>query len=153
MNMSMRVKGKVPSKGKGEGGDGKGGKSTWCASCNALWKPDGCSQGHHCPKYHPRRQPGRCAVCGSTRDKTSRRTRPVKPKAKNAKRDDTMWQQEEVEWQVSTWETEECEASKGKKGKGKRLKSKGKSKGKGTPRSITPRPSQSQPAPSIQSQT
>ena len=31
-----------------------------------CWKPGGCSQVHHCPKYHPRRQPGRCAICGST---------------------------------------------------------------------------------------
>ena len=138
--------GKVPSKGKGKGGDGKGGKSTWRAPCNEFWKPDGCSQGHYCPKYHPRRQPGRCATCGSTRHYTSQCTRPVKPKAKNAEWDDTTWQQEEVEWQESTWETEQYEASKGKKGKGKRSKSKGKSKGKGTPRLITPRPSQSQPA-------
>ena len=54
-------KGKVPSKGKGKGGDGKGGKLTWRAPCNEFWVPEGCSQGHHCPKYHPRRQPGRCA--------------------------------------------------------------------------------------------
>ena len=111
-----------------------------------IWKPGGCSQGHHCLKYHPRRQPGRCAICGSTRQYTSQYTRPVKPKAKNAEWDDTTWQQAEVEWQESTWKTEEYEASKGKKGKGKRSKSKGKSKEKGTPRSIAPRPSQSQPA-------
>ena len=71
-------------------------------------------------------------------------TRPVKPKAKNAKSDETTWQQDEVEWRESTWETDEYEASKGKKGKGKRSKSKGKSKGKGAPRSTTPRPAQSQ---------
>ena len=29
----------------------------------------------HCPKYHPRRQPGRCAICGSTRHYTSQCTR------------------------------------------------------------------------------
>ena len=29
------------------------------------------AQGHNCPKYHPRRQPGRCAICGSTRHSTS----------------------------------------------------------------------------------
>ena len=69
-------------------------------------------------------------------------------KAKNAEWDDTAWQQEEVEWQEHSCETdsEEHEASKRKKGKGTRSKSKGKSKGKGTPRSITPRPSQSQPS-------
>ena len=123
-------KGKVPSKGKGKGGDGKGGKSNWHAPCEEFWKPGGCSQGHHCPKYHPRRQPGRCAICGSTRHYTSQCIRPVKPKAKNAEWDETTWQQEEVEWQEPTWETKEYEASTGKKGKGKRSKSKGKSKGK-----------------------
>ena len=97
-------------------------------------------------KYHPRRQPGRCAICGSTCHYTSQCTRPVKPKAKNAKWDDAAWQQEEVEWQEHSWETEEYEASKSKKGKGKRSKSNGKSKGRGTPRSTTPRPSQSQPS-------
>ena len=50
-------KGKVPSKEKGTGGDGKGGKSNWHAACNDYGKPDGCSLGHHCPKHHPRRQP------------------------------------------------------------------------------------------------
>ena len=124
-----------------KGGDGRGGKSNWRAPCNEFWKPDGCSQGH---RYHPRRQPGRCAICGSTRHYTAQCTRPVKPKAKNAEWDETAWHQEEVEWQEHSWETEEYEASKGKKGKGKRSKSKGKSKGKGTPRSITPRPSQPQ---------
>ena len=132
-------KGKVPSKGKGKTRDGKGGKSNWRVQCHDFWKPGGCSQGRHCPKYHPRRQPGRCAICGSTRHYTSQCTRPVKPKAKNAEWDDTTWQQEEVEWRESTWDTEEYEAFKGKKGKGKRSKSKGKSKGKGAPRSITPR--------------
>ena len=88
---------------------------------------------------HPRRQPGRCAICRSTRRYTSQCTRPVKPKAKNAEWDDTAWQ-EDVEWQDQSRETEEHEASKGKTDKGKKSKSKGKSKGKGTPRSITPRP-------------
>ena len=88
-----------------------------------------------------RRQPGRCAMCGSTRHYTSQCTRPVRPKAKNDEWADNAWQQEDAEWQESTWETEEYEASKGKKGKGKRSKSKGKSKKKGQPRSITPRPS------------
>ena len=41
---------KVPSKGKGKEGDGKGGKSNWRAPCDEFWKPGGCSQGHHCPK-------------------------------------------------------------------------------------------------------
>ena len=140
----MPVKGRSLSKGKGKQGDGKGGKSNWRSACEEYWKPGGCSQGHHCPKYHPRRQPGRCAICGSTRHYTSQRTRPVKPGAKNAEWDETAWQQDEVEWQDSQWETEEYEASKGKKGKGKGSKPKGKSKGKGAPRSITPRTAQSQ---------
>ena len=37
-------KGKIHSKGKGKGGSGKGGKSSWRAPCNEDWKPDGCSQ-------------------------------------------------------------------------------------------------------------
>ena len=82
-------KGKIPVKGKGKQGDGKGGKSNWRAPCDEFWKPGGCSQGHHCPKYHPRRQPGRCAICGSTRHYTSQCTRPVKSKAKNAEWDDS----------------------------------------------------------------
>ena len=57
-------KGKVPVKGKGKQGDGKGGKSKWRAACDEYWKPGGCSQGHNCPMYHPRRLPGRCAICG-----------------------------------------------------------------------------------------
>ena len=64
-------------------------------------------------------------------------------KPKNAEYDENTWQ-EDVEWQESTWETEEYEASQGKKGKGKKSKPKGKSKGKSTPRSITPRPTQTQ---------
>ena len=56
----------------------------------------------------------------------------------------TLLGKEDVEWQDQTCQTEEYEASKGKKGKGKKSKSKGKSKGKGAPRSITPRPTQSQ---------
>ena len=42
-------KGKVPVKGKGKQGDGKGGKSKWRAACDEYWKPGGCSQGHNCP--------------------------------------------------------------------------------------------------------
>ena len=118
-------------------------KQNWRPPRNGYWKPEGCQHGHHCPKYHPRRQAGRCAICGSTRHYTSQCTRPVKPKAKNAEYDENTWQ-EDVEWQESTRETEEHEASKGKKGKGKKLKSKGRPKGKSTPRSITPRPSQTQ---------
>ena len=80
-------------------------------------------------KYHPRRQPGRCAICGSTRHYTSQCTRLVKPKAKNAEyEEDSTWQAE-AEWQDQTWETEEYEASRGKKGKGKRSKSNEKSQG------------------------
>ena len=106
-------KGKVPAKGKGKQRDGKCQQSKWRPACEDYWKPGGCSQGHNCPRYHPRRQPGRCAICGST------------------------------EWQADQCEIEEHEASKGKKGKGKGSKPKGKSKGKATPRSITPRPTQS----------
>ena len=98
---------------------------------------DGCQHGHHCPRYRPRRPPGRCAIYGSTRHYISQCTGPVKPK------EDSNWQAE-AEWHESTRENEEYEASKGKKGKGKRSKSKEKSKGKSTPRSITPRPTQSQ---------
>ena len=47
-------KGKIPVKGKGKQGDGKGGKSNWRSACDEYWKSSGCSQGHHCPKYHPR---------------------------------------------------------------------------------------------------
>ena len=95
-------------------------------------------------KYHPTRQPGRCAICGSTRHYTSHCTRPVKPKAKNAEyEEDSTWQAE-AEWQDQAWETEEYEALKGKKGKSKQSKLKGKSKGKSTPTSITPRSAQSQ---------
>ena len=107
----------MQQKGKGKGGDGKGGKQNWRLPCNDYWKPEGCQHGHHCPRYHPRRQPGRCAICGSTRHYT-------KPKAKNAEYDENAWH-EDVEWQESTWETEEYEASKGKKGKGKMSKPKG----------------------------
>ena len=136
-------KGKIPAKGKGKQGDGKGGKSKWRAACDEYWKPGGCSQGHHCPKYHPRRQPGRCAICGSTRHYTSQRTRPVKPKAKNAEWDDSTWHYEDDEWHDTQWELEEYEAYKGKKDKGKGSKPKGKSKGKNAPKSTTPRLSQS----------
>ena len=55
-------KGKVPAKGKGKQRDGKGTQSKWRPPCDDYWKPGGCSQGHNCPKYHPRRQPGRCAI-------------------------------------------------------------------------------------------
>ena len=83
-------KGKMQQKGKGRGGEGKGGKQNWRQPCNDYWKPEGCQHGHHCPKYHPRRQPGRCAICGSTRHDTSQCTRPVKPKAKSAEYDENM---------------------------------------------------------------
>ena len=97
-------KGKVLVKGKGKQGDSKGGKSKWRAACDEYWKPGGCSQGHNCPKYHPRRQPGRCAICGSTRHYTSQRTRPVKPKAKNAEWDDSTWHYDDDEWHDTQWE-------------------------------------------------
>ena len=136
-------KGKVPVKGKGKQGEGKGAKSKWRPTCDDYWKPGGCSQGHNCPRYHPRRQPGRCAICGSTKHVTSQCSRPVKPKAKNAEWDESTWYCEEDEGHDNLWESEEYEASKGKKGKGKGSKPKGKSKGKNAPRSIAPRPSQS----------
>ena len=69
-------KGKVPVKGNGKRGDSNGGKSKWRTACDEYWKPGGCSQGHNCLKYHPRRQPGRCVICGSTRHYTSQCTRP-----------------------------------------------------------------------------
>ena len=138
--------------GKGKQGDGKGAKSKWRPACEDYWKPGGCSQGHHCPRYHPRRQPGRCAICGSTKHVTSQCSRPVKPKAKNAEWDDSTWSYEEDEGHDNQWESEEYEASKGKKGKGKGSKPKGKSKGKNAPRSIAPRPTQSSPAKNERSQ-
>ena len=145
-------KGKVPAKGKGKQGDGKGAKSKWRPACEDYWKPGGCSQGHNCPRYHPRRQPGRCAICGSTKHVTSQCSRPVKPKAKNAEWDESTWSCEEDEWHDNQWESEEYEASKGKKGKGKGSKPKGKPKGKNAPRSIAPRPTQSSPTKSERSQ-
>ena len=91
-------KGKVPSKGK------KAKEEMVKVECpiGEFWKPGGCSHG---PKYHPRRQPGRYAICGSTCRYTSQCKSPVKPKAKNAEWDDTTWQQEEVDWQEPTWES------------------------------------------------
>ena len=103
------------------------GKSKRRSACEEYWKPGSCSQGHNCPKYHPRRQPGRCAICGSTestRHYTSQCTSPVKPKAKNAEWDESTWQYDEAEWQDSQWKTEEYVASKGKTGKGKGSKRK-----------------------------
>ena len=47
-------KGKVPAKGKGKQSDGKGAKSKWRPACEEYWKRGGCSQGHNCPRYHPR---------------------------------------------------------------------------------------------------
>ena len=145
-------KGKVPAKGKGKQGDGKGLKSKWRPACDDYWKPGGCSQGHNCPKYHPRRQPGRCAICGSTKHATSQCSRPVKPKAKNAEWDEFTWYCEEEECHDTQWESEEYEASKSKKGNGKGSKPKGKSKGKNAPRSIAPRPTQSSPTKNERSQ-
>ena len=49
-------KGKIPVTGKSKQGDGKGGKFNWRATCDDYFKPPSCSQGHHCPKYHPRRE-------------------------------------------------------------------------------------------------
>ena len=133
-------KGKASTKGKGKQSDGKNGKSRWRPPCDDYWKPGGCSQGHHCPHYHPRKQPGRCAICGSTCHSTSQCNRPVKPKAKNVEWEESTWSYEDEECYDQQWESEEYEASKGKKGKGKGSKPKAKSKGKNAPRSITPRP-------------
>ena len=104
------------------------------------------------PHYHPRKQPGRCAICGSARHSTSQCDRPIKPKAKNVEWEESTWSYEDEEWYDQQWESEEYEASKGKKGKGKGSKPKGKSKGKNAPRSITPRPSQSSPSKGDRSQ-
>ena len=145
-------KGKVPAKGKGKQKNGKGSQSQWRPPCDDYWKPNGCSQGHQCPRYHPRRQPGRCAICGSTRHPTSQCTRPVKPKAKQAEWDESVGDWGEIEWQDDPGENEEYEAQKGKKGKGKGSKSKGRSKGKTTPKSIAPRPTQSSPTKNDRSQ-
>ena len=106
-------KGKVQQKGKGWGGEGKGGKQNWRLPCSDYWKPDGCQHGHHCPKHHPRPQPGRCAICGSTWHSTSQCTRPVKPKAKSAEyEEDSNWQAE-AEWHESTWKIEQSDLGLG----------------------------------------
>ena len=62
-------KGKV-QKGKGKGADSKGSKQNRRQACSDYWRPEGCNLGHHGPKYHSRRQPGRCAICGSTKHYT-----------------------------------------------------------------------------------
>ena len=134
-------KGKVPAKGKRKQGDGKGENQDGVQPVMSTGSQQNAR--HNCSKYHPRRQPGRCAICGSTRHSTSQCTRPVKPKAKNAEWDNPTWSYEDDEWHDHQWESEEYEASKGKKGKGKGSKPKGKFKGKIAPRSITPRPSRS----------
>ena len=134
-------KGKVPVKGKGKQVDGKSGKSNGVQHVMSIGSQAVAHKDISVPT--PRRQPGRCAICGSTRHYTSQCTRPVKPKAKNAEWDESNWYGEDDEWHDHQWEFEEYEASKGKKGKGKGSKPKGKSKGKNVPRSITPRPSQS----------
>ena len=121
MSTSMPVKEEslaLPAKGKGKT-DGKNGKSKWRPPCDDYWKPGGCSQGHNCPKHHPRKQPGRCAICGSTRHATSQCSRPVKPKAKNVEWEERTWSYDDEDWYDNQWEWEEYEASKGKKGKGK----------------------------------
>ena len=144
-------KGKI-QKGKGKGSDGKlAGKGTsknWRQPCTDYWRPDGCSLGHNCPKYHPRRQPGRYAICSSTKHYTSHCKRPIKPTSKNVEYDEDLQSRNAPadtwgdQWRDHTWDTEEYEAAKGKKSQGKKYKSKGKPNGKGTPRSITPRPTQ-----------
>ena len=88
-------------------------------------------KGHHCPKYHPRRQPGRCAICGSTRHPTSQCTRPVKPKAKQAEWDETVGDWAETEWQDGIKaRLKSMRPRKERKAKGKDLSQKGSQKGR-----------------------
>ena len=152
MSTSMPVKEKCLLRGRASKVMERVPKPKWKPPCEDHWKPGSCSQGHNCPRYHPRRQPGRCAICGSTKHVTSQCPRPVKPKAKNAEWDESTWYCEEEECHDAQWESEEYEASKGKKGKGKGSKPKGKSKGKSTPKSIAPRPTQSSSTKSDRSQ-
>ena len=51
--------------GKVQGTDRKGTPKNWHQPCSDFCKPDGCSLGRNSPKYHPRRQSRRCAICGS----------------------------------------------------------------------------------------
>ena len=117
-------KGKVQQKGKGKGGEGKGGKQNWHMPCNYYWKPDG-EHGHQCPKYHPRHQPGRCAICGSTRPYVSQRTRPAKPKAKNAEHDEDNAWQTEAEWYESHGRMKSMKLIKIRKAKARDLSQRG----------------------------
>ena len=84
---------------KGESTEGKGNTKNWRQPCSDYWKPDGCSLEHSSPKYHPRRQPGRCAICGSTKHYTSQCKRLVKPKMKNAEyKEEPIWNHN-AEWE------------------------------------------------------
>ena len=122
-------------KGKGKSSKDKS-RTKWREPCAEWWKPQGCSKGQQCPKYHPGKTPGRCTICGSTGHFTSTCTRPRKVKGKNVEADEDF----EETW-IEEEEDEEYAANKGKKGKGKGKK---KSKGKGkTPKSVNPQPSSS----------
>ena len=115
-------KGKASTKGKGNHNDGKSSRSQWRPPCDDYWKPGGCSQGHHCPHYHPRKQPGRCAICGSTRHSTSQCNRPVKPKAKNVEWEESMWSYEDEECYDQQWSQRSLRHPlQGQEGKRKRI--------------------------------
>ena len=66
--------------------------------------------------------------------------------------EESTWSYEDEEWYSPQLESDEYEASKGKKGKGQGSKPKGKSKAKNAPRSTTPKPSQSSPSKGNRSQ-
>ena len=129
-------------KGKGKSSKDKT-RPKWREPCSDWWKPQGCSKGQQCPKYHPGKTPGRCTICGSTGHFTSTCTRPRKVKGKNFEANEDF-----EEALVEDEEEEEYAVNKGKNGKGKGKK---KSKGKGKPpKSVNPQPSsssQSNPAP------
>ena len=82
-------------KGKGKGAEGKGNKQ----ACSDYWRPDGCSLGHHCPNYHPRRQPGICAVGGSTKHYNLTMSAPGQAQAKNAEYEEHSTWNAEAEWE------------------------------------------------------
>ena len=81
---SMLVKGKYLLREKAKEEMVKVGSLTSVQLAMSIGSQMVAHKGHHCPKYHPRRQRGRCAICGSTRHYTSQCTCPVKSKAKNA---------------------------------------------------------------------
>ena len=142
--MPARVK--YPTlKGKGKQGDGKGTKSKWRPACEDYWKPGGCSQGHNCPRYHPKRQPGRCAICGSTKHSTSQCSRPVKPKSRMLSGTSPPGHMKMTNGMTISGSLRGMKRPRARKVKGKDLSQRGRPrpKGKSAPRSITPRPTQS----------